>query len=151
MDCTFELNDQDMSELKWGVRRYKAFSGYNGYKNQRLQVCVRDFGPIPAGRYYIVDRPTGGLLGPIRDWVTGKDEWFALFKDDSSIDDEMLCDELKRGNFRLHPKGPAGISRGCITFEHAQEFDSFRETVLNQEKFAIPNSSFQAYGTVTVK
>jgi hypothetical protein len=113
-------------------------------------MCVRDYGPIPPGTYYIVDRESGGLLGPIRDWIQGKDLWFALFKDDGSIDDYTLCEEVKRGNFRIHPKGSAGISRGCITFENNQEYKSFRELVLSQEMFDIPGSTLKAYGTVKV-
>jgi hypothetical protein len=42
-----------------------------------------------------------------------KADWFALFADDGTIDDNTLCNHVRRGEFRLHPRH-IGISQGCI-------------------------------------
>ena len=72
----------------------------------------------PPGEYYIIDRQFGGLLGPLRDLFTGRDQWFALYAIDDEIDDEVFCDKVKRGLFRLHPNGPFGRSEGCVVINN---------------------------------
>jgi hypothetical protein len=44
-----------------GVGTFMAFSGEGIYRNRGGCTAIKDSGPIPAGRYWIVDRPTGGL------------------------------------------------------------------------------------------
>lgn len=93
-------------------------------------------GAIPPGTYYIVDRLSGGRLGWIKDFISGKNEWFALFAADSSVDDIAFCNGVRRGEFRLHPKVGTGISKGCITIR----------------KFEVPQTAGTlAYGVVLVK
>jgi hypothetical protein len=65
--CSFELNNQPMSAFKIGASSLPAFSGLGRFTNQRAMACLKGFGPIPPGGYYILDRQSGGLLGPLRD------------------------------------------------------------------------------------
>ena len=150
MNFTLELNGEEFSELRIGERQFKAFSGRGDYRNRRRFQCVAS-GPIPTGRYFIVDRPSGGRLGPVVDYVTGKDEWFALFADDERVDDSVFCAEVERGRFRLHPKGPRGISERCVTLEHREDFSAVRSMLLRAKKFEIPGAAFGAYGTLVVR
>lgn len=147
----FLLNGEPMSTLRGSVLSVPAFSGLDGDINECASVCFKNKGPIPPGRYYIVDRPTGGRLGTVRDWWTGRSEWFALFADDGSIDDWTLCEEVRRGRFRLHPRGPRGLSLGCITVDRRQDFLRVRALLLDTPQTAIPDSELMAYGTVTVR
>jgi hypothetical protein len=66
LQCSFELNDQPMSTFNIGVISFPAFSGLAPHINRCLSVCLADLGPIPFGRYYIVDRESGERLG----WAT---------------------------------------------------------------------------------
>jgi hypothetical protein len=106
IECTFELNDKPMSELKCDAKAFPAFSGYGAHVNRRASACLSGLGPIPPGTYYILDRQSGGLLGPLRDYFSGHSNWFAFYANDGKVDDETFCNSVKRGNFRLHPKGP---------------------------------------------
>jgi hypothetical protein len=151
MNFTFTLNGQEFSNLTSGSIQYRAFSGQGAYRNKPAHQCVTTKGPIPMGRYFIVDRPTGGRLGPILDTLRGKNEWFALFADDGRIDDFTFCAAVERGNFRLHPRGPHGISEGCITLEGRAEFLRLRNHLLSSMKIQVPGTEHQAYGTVIVK
>lgn len=76
-------------------------------------------GPIPPGIYFIVDRESGGMLGGLRDYFTGRDTWFALCANDNRIDDKTFCNNIIRGHFRLHPKGVRGVSEGCVVIDDA--------------------------------
>jgi hypothetical protein len=114
-ECSFELNGKPMSDFKIGTMSFPAFSGLGQNANKRPLACVKGAGPIPPGMYFIVDREHGGRLGWLRDLFNEHGEWFALYADDGQIDDEIFYDQVKRGNFRLHPKGSLGRSEGCIT------------------------------------
>ncbi len=118
--------------------------------HSKLSVCIKDPGPIPPGTYYIVDRQTGGLLGRLRDALSSKGDWFALYADDGQIDDQTLCDQVSRGNFRLHPKGPLGISKGCITISSLSDFQKLRALLITSPLESIPNRQLKTYGTITV-
>ncbi|WP_323045898.1 tlde1 domain-containing protein, partial [Paraburkholderia sp.] len=49
-----------MSTLRCdGVGDFAAFSGNSSGKNNPAAVAVPDVGPLPPGRYYIVDRGSG--------------------------------------------------------------------------------------------
>ena len=113
-------------------------------------MCLKDIGPIPSGTYYIVDRESGGLLGPLYEALGWRDNWFSLYADDGKIDDEIFCEEVKRGNFRLHPTGSRRISRGCITIETQADFNFLRTILKSTQKQAIPGSTLLAYGKVVV-
>ena len=151
LECTFELNGKPLSALKCGMDSYPAFSGLGVHVNRKPSACIGGHGPIPPGTYYIIDRQSGGLLGPLRDLFSGHSNWFALYAIDDKVDDETFCDSVKRGNFRLHPKGPLGISQGCITIESATDFAALRNKIKASSQIDIPGTQLKAYGTVTVK
>ncbi len=150
IDFTFKLNGKPISKLSGGAFSYNAFSGIGEHINKRISICIPSKGPIPVGTYYIFDRQSGGLLGPLRDWIQNKENWFALYAIDEKIDDETFCDKLKRGQFRLHPKGPAGISEGCITINNKKDYQTLWALLKNTKQQKVPGSELMAYGTVTV-
>lgn len=150
MNWKFMLNDKEMSSFSHLGFSVPAFSGLPGSMNKCSSACLLKQGPIPPGTYFIVDRPTGGLLGRVRDWWSNKSDWLALFAEDQDIDDWTLCQEVRRGNFRLHPKGVLGISQGCITIENRQDFYTVRNMIMATPRFAIRNREFLAYGKVQV-
>lgn len=149
-DCTFTLNGKPLSALKCGTREFPAFSGRGEHINRRQFACSYGTGPIPAGDYFIVDRESGGMLGGLRDLFTGRDTWFALYAADSRIDDETFCNNIIRGRFRLHPKGPRGVSEGCVVIDDAAHFESLRAILKGSLLRPIPGSHLKAYGKLTV-
>ena len=151
IDWTFELNDKPMSAFKTGVISFPAFSGIDENKNKFMSVCMSAVGPIPPGTYYIFDRQTGGFLQPLYDSVNDKSGWFALYADDQKIDDETYCNKVKRGAFRLHPKGHAAISRGCITIDKIGDFHHISAMLRGACQAEIPGSKLKAYGKVIVR
>ncbi|MNN79930.1 hypothetical protein D3C81_1966150 [compost metagenome] len=58
---------------------------------------------------------------------------------------------MKRGNFRLHPKGDLGISKGCITIDNPMDFYRLRGLLKEQKLSPIPGTKHLAYGKVVVK
>ncbi len=68
------------------------------------------------------DIPIPGAAYPLIDLFAGKDQWFALYAVDQQIDNETFCNEVKRGNFRLHLKGDRSISQDCITTDSKTDF-----------------------------
>ncbi|WP_407279668.1 DUF2778 domain-containing protein [Aromatoleum evansii] len=149
--CAFALNDQPMSRLCLGAHEFPAFSGSGEQANRRSAACLRGLGPIPPGTYYIFDRQSGGMLGPIRDLLTGRDDWFALYAVDGRIDDETFCNELARGNFRLHPKGRLGRSEGCIVVEREQDYILLRSILRSAQPQEVQGGQLKAYGTLVVR
>jgi hypothetical protein len=144
-----------------GVGIFAAFSGDKAYMNRGGCTAIPERGPIPAGRYWIVARPTGGALTRIQTWAKDKlsafvgppthhDEWFALYRDDGMIDDWTWIDGVKRGNFRLHPKTGAGISLGCITLLSIADFHRLRLALLHTPTMPAGNSGVRAYGWIDV-
>ena len=148
--CTFLLNGQLFTRFNYDGVNCTAFSGNGPHRNNPASGNVPNDGSIPTGRYYIVDRQSGGTLGPILDWIADRDIWFALWRDDGTIDDSTFVDGVRRGEFRLHPKGPRGISLGCITLEYRSEFDTLRTYLLAQPVTYIPDTMTRTYGTVDV-
>ncbi|MGK3116306.1 tlde1 domain-containing protein [Candidatus Pantoea formicae] len=57
----------------------------------------------------MVERPTGGRLGPFRErflkevYGTDRTTWFALYRDDGKIDDITFINGVRRGLFRCIP------------------------------------------------
>ncbi|MCG3727633.1 DUF2778 domain-containing protein [Vibrio cincinnatiensis] len=151
LEFTFELNGQHQSKLKCGAASYTAFSGEGAHRNKKASQCLVGSGPIPTGTYYIFDRQSGGLLGSLRDFFSGKDKWFALYAADSKMDDETICINIKRGQFRLHPKGPLGVSKGCIVVEHHRDFATISARLKNTATTKIPGLGLETYGRVIVK
>jgi RHS repeat-associated protein len=125
----------------------KAFSGEGTYRNDPTCCNVKDKGPLPTGKYFIVDRPSGGRLGEVKDWVSGKDEWFALYRDDGTVDDTTTEGGVVRDNIRLHP---GSMSFGCVTVDK-ETFKKIREILLKTQKEKIPGTTTDYYGTITVK
>lgn len=107
IDCTFRLNAGGLSTLSCpGTGYFTAFSGNAGpHRNNPDSSSVMDTGPLPPGRYYIVDRPRGGMLGPIRDLAnsiatgSNRDLWFGLYRDDGKFDDVTYIDGVMRAHF----------------------------------------------------
>jgi Protein of unknown function (DUF2778) len=146
----FVLNGKDMSSLQVSAHSFSAFSGHGVHKNRKAYACVKGSGPIPPGNYFVIDRQQGGLLGPLRSLLRDRAEWFALYAEDGTINDETLCDQVVRGNFRLHPKGPLGRSEGCITLDSPTEFRTAQAIIRANPLTPIPGSQLKAYGKVVV-
>lgn len=150
-DCSFQLNNQPLSAFKIAGLSVPAFSGRAPQINKRSSACLVGVGPIPPGNYYIFDRQGGGRLEAFRNLFSDYSEWFALYAIDKKIDDEAFCDQVKRGNFRLHPKGPRGISEGCITVEKLGDFHRVRAMLRSVTPSSVPGSELRAYGKVIVR
>lgn len=140
-----------MSSFEIGAASFPAFSGLDEYVNKRSAACIPGRGPIPPGVYYIFDRQSGGVLGPLRDLFTGRDEWFALYADDGRIDDETFCQRVKRGEFRLHPKGTTGRSEGCIVIDRKADFLNLRAILRGSLQIEVPGIGLKAYGRLVVR
>lgn len=106
---------------------------------------------LQPGTYYIFDRQSGGVLGSFYDMFNDHSNWFALHAIDGKIDDETYCNKVKRGAFRLHPKGARGISEGCITIEKPTDYQRQRAILKNSTPVAVPGSTLMAYGKVVVR
>jgi Protein of unknown function (DUF2778) len=150
MHCTFVLNRLPTSSLICNAGWFTAFSGDGQHRNNPDSQNMANNGPIPAGTYYIVDRPSGGVLGPIRDYALGRDEWFALYRDDGTIDDAMFVQSVRRGQFRLHPLGPSGTSKGCVVVQHPAQFEQLRAHLLRTPVMNAPGTAFRMYGMLEV-
>lgn len=148
-DCTFELNGEPLSNFKVGALSFPAFSGQNTSRNKRSAACMINVGPIPTGEYYIFDRQSGGRLGRFLDGFGRHEGWFALHTIDGTIDDETWCEGVKRGAFRLHPKG-MGISKGCIAIEHQPDFCQLHAMLKSIRPIAVKGSDLLAYGKLRV-
>lgn len=147
LDALFKL--QQEAALVIAGFSFPAFSGDGELRNRRTHMCVPDQGPIPVGTYYILDRQTG-LFSSFRKGEANKKDWFALYAKDRIIDDERYCAGVLRGQFRLHPKGPNGRSRGCLTLVHDSDFALLRQLLISTETERIPGTKFMSYGTVLV-
>jgi hypothetical protein len=144
-----------------GIGTFHAYSGNDQYRNRGGCTAVPENGPIPAGKYWIIDRPTGGIrsiaVARIKDeWNTffghpsNHREWFALYRDDAKIDDVTWVNGVKRGQFRLHPAGGHGVSLGCITLPSRVDFLRIRNALLNTMTIPAGISGLNAYGTIEV-
>lgn len=145
----------------YGVGVFPAFSGNGIYRNRGGCTAVKDNGPLPSGKYWIVDRPTGGLLSQTKAFVASamtrlrgspsdRSEWFALYRDDGLIDDYAWINGVRRGNFRLHPIGANGNSFGCITLPSLANFEAIRRALLQTTRINAGRSGLKAYGWVEV-
>ncbi|WP_175772506.1 DUF2778 domain-containing protein [Paraburkholderia phenazinium] len=155
--CTFRLNSQPKSTLQcFGMGNFEAFSGHGVGRDNPRAVARADIGPLPPGRYYIVDRQSGGRLGWLYDYGrkyaygTDRDQWFALWRAGSG--DTTIINGVRRGEFRLHPIGPAGLSDGCITLTSPQGFSQLARFIRSQgATWPVPGSGIKAYGWVDVQ
>jgi hypothetical protein len=161
IEGTFFLSDTVYSELIIvGLGSFQAFSGKGIYRNRGGCSAIPDAGPIPPGKYWIVDRPEGGFFSGLRSGV--KDiynrarynaqfdhaDWFALYRDDGAVDDFTWIDGISRGLFRLHP---GQISQGCITLPSNIDYTAIRQALLRTRKTPIPGvKNLMSYGTIEV-
>jgi hypothetical protein len=106
IERTFRLNDKPLSVLHCdGIGDFSAFSGDGTGKNNAAAIAIRDVGPLPPGRYYIVDRGSGGVFSHMRDFLydvynqTDRHKWFALYRDDGRIDDWTFVNGAGRAIF----------------------------------------------------
>lgn len=158
----FLVNNQPLAPLAmFGVGTFMAFSGNNIYRNRGGCAALLNDGPIPAGKYWIVDRPTGGLRSQAQAWAkdtinsvfgtpSHRDEWFALYRDDGKIDDYTWINGVERGQFRLHPVGGRGVSLGCITLASYADFQAIRRALLHTTAIPAGNSGLKAFGWIEV-
>lgn len=157
--CTFLLNGKKTSWLLCDGYQFRAFSGNNGHENKPEDTAISRKGPIPRGRYYIVDRQSGGHLGWLHDLVhdmasgTPNRNWFALYRqtENGNVSDTVFVRGVKRGHFRLHPVGNRGISEGCITLVDPARFEILRAYLKARRVETIPGSKLLYYGTLDVQ
>ncbi|WP_087131243.1 DUF2778 domain-containing protein [Caballeronia pedi] len=155
--CTFTLNNKTSSTLICsGYGTVEAFSGQKEGINNPNATDKPNIGPIPPGTYYLVDRQSGGLFGDVHDWMAAhtrssdRSKWFMLWNPDTG--DDTMIHGIRRGQFRLHPSGDAGLSEGCITLVNPAEFEYLQRYIRKSPpQLPVPKSIFMAYGTVEVR
>lgn len=150
LDCSFVLDRRYFCKLNLDTLRVDAFSGNGPDRNNPDSTAVPNVGPLPIGTYYVVDRESGGRFGKLYDLFSNKEEWFALYRNDGMIDDQTFVNSVVRGNFRLHPRGPLGLSRGCVTVEHQDDFDRVRRKLLKAGRSRVRQNDIMAYAVLTV-
>lgn len=155
------LNGADYAPFNlYGVGVFMAHSGNGIYRNNGACRAIPNDGPIPPGKYWIVDRREGNWLSQkgreIKDTFNrtvgyrqfGKSDWFALYRDDWGIDDGTWIDGVHRGLFRLPP---GSASRGCITIAHDSDFAMIHHALMNTTLIQVPcMRSLMARGWVEV-
>ncbi|MBH1932341.1 DUF2778 domain-containing protein [Serratia rubidaea] len=155
----FIVNDADYSPLTiYGIGTFMAFSGKDAYRNASGCGMIPNAGPIPAGKYWIVDRPTGGSMWHVKTFAydawnriahsvpTPSRDWFGLYRDDGLIDDYTWINGVRRGNFRLHP---GANSLGCITLKHHSDFAVIRNALLRTSGIKL-KGNIKSYGVIDV-
>lgn len=155
--CTFHLNGGQLSTLSCpGVGFFSAWSGNAGpHRNNPDSIAIPKKGPIPPGNYFIVTRPRGGFRTRWQDMIHGlesgsdRDLWFALYRQDSAIDDFAFIEGVERGHFRLHPAGQSGISNGCITLHSHAEYNILLNELLRTPAMMV-TAQLKAFGTIQV-
>jgi len=155
--CTYVLNGEPLSRLVCDGVSYDAFSGdASSYVNDVRYQDVPKRGPLPLGRYYILDRESGGTFGwieqPLRDYFakTNRSEWLSLYRDDGIVDDQTSINNIQRGAFRIHPVGPRGVSEGCVTLTSKLAFEHLRLYIRNRQGTVIPGRRIRHYGFLDV-
>jgi hypothetical protein len=112
---------------------------------------------IPAGEYWVVDRPRGGLRTQMQakmaDWYRGSnhEEWFALYSIKTN-DNHLYINGVCREGFRLHPvnQNGEGESQGCITLLNNAEFNYLRKVLKASDRYLVTGTNIQAYGKIKV-
>jgi hypothetical protein len=94
-DCSFDLNEP-LTTFKIGTATFAAFSGYGAYINKCASTCLANFGPIPTGSYYIIDRQSGGRFGWLWDRVRGHADWFAYMRSMAESTPDLLRSDIAR-------------------------------------------------------
>lgn len=156
---TFSLNNQSMSTLTVpGLGTFPAYSGNKRAINDPASVTSAHNGPLPPGRYYIVDRQdrpsVGRYLIDLAHLVLGEDRqtWFSLYRDDGTIDDRTTVNGHPRSSFRLHPSGYFRLSEGCLTLQSRHDFQRIRAFLLiHGATDPVPQTTLHSYGMVEIK
>ena len=155
----FIINNADYSPLIFpGLGTFLAFSGNDIYRNRGGCGMIINKGPLPAGHYYIVERPSGNWVNSVRSWAIDEiksafkyhvdhSEWFALYRVDNTIDDSTFFRGVTRGGFRLQP---GQVSEGCITLASQSDFNMLRNALLRTSRIPVPGTDLKAYGTIEV-
>lgn len=151
IECKFELNGKELSDVVCGANTSPAYSGRARFVNRRVTACIPGVAAIPPGQYCIFDRQSGGMMGGLRELFSDRGEWFALYAIDGKIDDETCCERFKRGQFRLHPEGPLGISQGCIVIKKPRDDQVLYSRLKNARRVTVPGAGWEAFGKVFVK
>lgn len=156
LQCYFHLNGGKYATLSVpGVVFFPAFSGNGNATNRPESASLPDIGPLPPGRYFILLRGLGGWYTQTKDSVnafftgSNRSEWFALYRDDGLINDETFVNGIRRGEFRLHPIGPSGLSKGCITLYSQSDFKVLASALLRTGGQQLGNYMI-AHGVVQV-
>lgn len=157
VECTFMLNGNATSALQCpGVGSFTAFSGTGVGRDNPAAVAKQDVGPLPPGRYYIVDRQSGGRMGWLYDlartygYGTDRSKWFMLWRERTG--DVTIVNGVVRGAFRLHPNGPRHLSEGCITIQNPSDFARLAGYLRGQgASVTVPGTNMKAYGVVNVR
>lgn len=148
LNCRFRLNNQPVSELIVdGIGSFRAFSGNDGFRNSLAAQCLEDIGPLPLGRYYVLDRVNGGRAKFFKDLIGYRSDWFVLYAIDNDVDDVMWCDEVARGKFRLHY---GGNSDGCITVIDRAQYTMLHDMIKSYGASPVEGGKFNAYGILEV-
>jgi len=156
--CFFTLNGKTISTLHCsGYGTVGAFSGHGHGRDNPVEVATPNIGPIPPGTYYIVDRQSGGSMGwvydtagPLLNLTTDRHNWFALLN--PATGDTTMINGVRRGQFRLHPDGPHGLSEGCIAVFNPAEFELLQRFIRKSPPHVpVPRSTLMAYGTLEVR
>lgn len=155
------LNGADYAPFNlYAVGVFMAHSGLGAYRNNVNCGGVQNIGPIPPGKYWIVDRMEGNWFSQKKEEFHdqlnrlvgrrefGRTDWFALWRDDWGIDDYTWIEGIIRGNFRLHP---GTVSKGCITIAHSSDFAMIRNALMKTSLVPVPcRRSLLARGWVEV-
>lgn len=163
LNGTFTMGGAQFAPLTFsGMRPMMAFSGTGANRNRAGCANVAMVGPLPVGKYWIVDREQGGYfsqkIAGMKDAYNhvfhgakfGHAEWFALYFDGPGIiSDYMWIKGVERGNFRLHP---GVLSEGCITLAHNGDFGLIRRRLLNTPLIDVPcMRGLKARGSIEVR
>jgi RHS repeat-associated protein len=129
-----------------------AFSGNGSNRNNSSSSHIPDSGPIPPGRYLIVDPYiyTRDPTHPLSNLT-----FFKLYRDDGRYADNALVpnptslgESVLRGQFRVHP-GTA--SNGCVTLSNINAWKKIQHQLLNRTKIEFLPNGMPYFGTVNVK
>mgnify|MGYP004710584527 CR=1 FL=1 len=157
LTCSFKFNGKLRSFLTChGLGSFPAYSGHGHCIDNPRCSDVPNIGPLPPGRYFILDRGGGGLLSHIRDRALAQldysdhRQWFALYRDDAHVDDVTFINGVRRGAFRLHPDGPLHYSEGCLTVAKRDDFDKIAK-YLHKQGANLPTPAGMAYGSIEVR
>jgi hypothetical protein len=158
VQCTFRLIKQQTSTLSCsGFGEVTAYSGRLNGRDNPQAVDLKDIGPIPPGKYYLLDRQSGGRLGWFYDMIsqtdigtTDRSKWFMLWNERTG--DTTMINGVRRGEFRLHPAGSRQLSQGCITVQSSVEFDRLERHIRSRHPdIPVPGTTAKAYGIVEVR